>query len=128
MRLNVFCLNNELEAVVYILVNRYREEESERALARIAKENMILARKLLTTLGPPSDAGERIPDAIRLSRRQMEVAELVAQGLSSKEVASRLGLSEVTIRNHLSTLFRKFNVSSRIALANALRAMGALPD
>jgi len=127
VRLDAFCRYDE-PATIYVFSSQKRAEEEALALARAAKENMILAQKLLSALCPPPETTDRGPGSAKLSQRQIEVAELVAQGLSSKEVAARLGLSEATVRNHLSILFRKLGVSSRIALANALRAKGMLSD
>jgi RNA polymerase sigma factor (sigma-70 family) len=48
-----------------------------------------------------------------LSRRERETLALLADGLSNAEIAERLGISEKTVRNHLSHLFDKFGVWSR---------------
>ena len=57
---------------------------------------------------PPAD------DAFReLSPRERETLSLLADGLSNSEIAERLGISEKTVRNHLSHLFDKLGVWSR---------------
>ena len=48
-----------------------------------------------------------------LSRRERETLSLLADGLSNSEIAERLGISEKTVRNHLSHLFDKLGVWSR---------------
>jgi pimeloyl-ACP methyl ester carboxylesterase/DNA-binding CsgD family transcriptional regulator len=48
-----------------------------------------------------------------LSRRERETLALLAEGLSNSEIAERLGISEKTVRNHLSHLFDKLGVWSR---------------
>lgn len=48
-----------------------------------------------------------------LSRREREILALLALGLSNAEIAERLGISEKTVRNHLSHLFDKLGVWSR---------------
>jgi pimeloyl-ACP methyl ester carboxylesterase/DNA-binding CsgD family transcriptional regulator len=48
-----------------------------------------------------------------LSRRERETLMLLAEGLSNSEIAERLGISEKTVRNHLSHLFDKLGVWSR---------------
>jgi DNA-binding NarL/FixJ family response regulator len=51
-----------------------------------------------------------------LSKREREVAELVAEGLSNREIAKQLGLSEHTIKNYLFHIFEKLGMSSRVEL------------
>ncbi len=51
-----------------------------------------------------------------LSKREAEVAELVATGLSNKEVASRLFVTEKTIKFHLTNIYKKMNLTSRTQL------------
>ena len=48
-----------------------------------------------------------------LSRRERETLALLADGLSNAEIAERLGISEKTVRNHLSHMFDKLGVWSR---------------
>ncbi|MEM9386024.1 MAG: LuxR C-terminal-related transcriptional regulator [Pseudomonadota bacterium] len=52
-----------------------------------------------------------------LTPRQLEVARLVANGARNCQVADRLGVSENTVVNHLSTIYHKLGVNSRTALA-----------
>jgi two-component system, NarL family, response regulator DegU len=54
---------------------------------------------------------------IQLSRRQNEILALVAQGHANKMIAYQLGMSEKTVKNHLTTVFRKLNVESRTQAA-----------
>jgi two-component system NarL family response regulator len=49
----------------------------------------------------------------RISPRELEVLELVAKGLTNKEVATALGLSQFTVRNHLKQITEKLQVSDR---------------
>ena len=57
----------------------------------------------------------------RLSPREQEVARLVAQGLTNRQVAQELFLSPRTVDRHLSAAMRKVGVTSRTALAVAIR-------
>ena len=69
-----------------------------------------------------ADAGEdgRV-DA--LTAREREVLELVSQGLSNKAIAARLGISDQTVKFHLSSIFSKLGVSSRTeAVRRGVRA------
>jgi DNA-binding CsgD family transcriptional regulator len=56
-------------------------------------------------------------DIKKLSAREGLVAELAAQGLSNKQIAHRLSLSEHTVKNYIFRIFDKLNVSNRIELS-----------
>ena len=51
-----------------------------------------------------------------LSRRETEVLEGLKEGLANKEIANKLNISERTVKFHVSNLFAKFKVDSRIQL------------
>ncbi len=58
-----------------------------------------------------------------LSEREMEVVRLVAEGLSNKEISTRLSLSDKTVKNHISHILAKMNLTARTQVAvYALRA------
>lgn len=52
-----------------------------------------------------------------LTRRELEVLKLLAEGLFNKEIAYTLSISEKTVKNHVSNIFRKINVSDRTQAA-----------
>ena len=56
-----------------------------------------------------------------LSRREHEIAEMAASGLTNRQIAQRLIVSERTIENHLYRTFIKLDVSSRDGLAAAMK-------
>ncbi|MEZ5101066.1 MAG: LuxR C-terminal-related transcriptional regulator [Thermoleophilia bacterium] len=62
-----------------------------------------------------------------LSEREREVVALVAAGRTNREIGRALYLSEKTVENHLSRIFRKAGVRSRAALAAAAVSLGAPP-
>ena len=62
---------------------------------------------------PPAAAPRGLPPAPVVTRRELEVLQLVAEGLSNKEVASRLRISEHTAKFHVAKLLQKLGVESR---------------
>lgn len=71
----------------------------------------------------PYDSPERAELTQRLAAltaRELEIAELVAQGLTSQAIADRLYVSRRTVDTHVSRAFRKTGVSSRTALATLM--------
>jgi DNA-binding CsgD family transcriptional regulator len=61
-----------------------------------------------------------------VTTRQLEVIALVAQGLATKEIASRLGVSEAAVKKHLAHLMARYGVPNRAALVRAGIANGIL--
>ncbi len=52
-----------------------------------------------------------------LTKRELEILKLLAEGLYNKEIAFRLSISEKTVKNHVSNIFKKINVSDRTQAA-----------
>lgn len=57
-----------------------------------------------------------------LTKRQTEVVRYIAADLSNKDIAARLGLSEKTVKAHISLIFRQLNVVNRVQAARAAAA------
>jgi len=53
----------------------------------------------------------------KLTSREIEVLKLIAEGLLNKEIAARLYISEKTVKNHVSNIFKKLNVYDRTQAA-----------
>jgi DNA-binding NarL/FixJ family response regulator len=62
--------------------------------------------------------------SLRLTTRQAEIVALVSRGLSNKEIGLRLGLAEITVKTHLSAVFRALGVTNRTQAVMALRSLG----
>jgi PAS domain S-box-containing protein len=81
--------------------------------------------KVVGALGisvPLPSGHERPASSVRLTARQQEVLELLADGKSTAEIAGELHLSPVTVRNYVGALLRTLNAGSRLeAVVTALR-------
>ena len=64
---------------------------------------------------------------IQLTARELEILSHVAEGLMNKQIALRLGISEQTIKNHVTSILRKLNVSARYDAVNVARRQGLIP-
>jgi DNA-binding NarL/FixJ family response regulator len=59
---------------------------------------------------------------VPLSRREMEILQFVTHGMSNKEIAQRLRISQQTVKNHMTSILKKLNVQDRTqAAVTALR-------
>lgn len=73
----------------------------------------------------PKEAGTQgIPSGSDLTLRQQQLVSLVAQGLTNKEIASRLNLSEFTVRNHIHRILKQLDAETRSEAVNVARASG----
>jgi ATP/maltotriose-dependent transcriptional regulator MalT len=90
-----------------------------------ARRELELARERLAALGAAAEerrAAKRLADSPArdspvLSARESEVLRLVAEGLSNKQIAGRLTLSEHTVHRHVANILVKLRLSSRTAAA-----------
>lgn len=73
-------------------------------------------RKLIDAGAEDAVAGSEVDIPPNLSTREAEVARTVASGLSNKEVADRLHISERTVKAHLGAIFEKLGVRDRLQL------------
>ena len=71
-----------------------------------------LAQKMLTTFegGGPGGSAHLAPP---LTERELEVIKALAQGMSDRQIARSLGISEKTVRNHTSNIYRKLHIFDR---------------
>ncbi len=78
------------------------------------------------TNGPkqaPPDRNQKALDALKISDKEYEVLELLAEGHSNQEIAERLFVSPNTIKTHLASLYRKLEVSRRTQAISRAREL-----
>jgi DNA-binding NarL/FixJ family response regulator len=92
-------------------------------LRRDASDQVVLAalravrEGLWVTDGPADPGRAQGPDA--LTPRELEVLELLAEGLGNRQLAAALGISENTVKFHLSSLFSKLDATTRTEAVRA---------
>lgn len=64
-----------------------------------------------------SRPGEMSGSDIHLTKKELEILNFICCGMSNKEIAKKLFISEQTVKSHCNHLFKKFGVSSRLKLA-----------
>ena len=77
-------------------------------------------RRLGRRVGARQRRGAAADGLEGLSGREREVADLVAEGRTNREIAGQLFLSEKTVESHLAKVFKKLGVGSRAAVAETV--------
>jgi len=68
----------------------------------------------------------KLKDAVRMTKRELEVIEQIADGLSNKEIGQRLHVSSYTIRSHIHNIMEKLTLHTRLEIANYTYNSGIL--
>jgi NarL family two-component system response regulator LiaR len=83
-------------------------------------------------LVPPAQLGTFIPndkkrEDLNITRRELEILELIAQGMSNREIAGKLYVSENTVKTHCSRTFDKLGARRRTQAVQLGKEFGLLP-
>lgn len=108
-------------------------DETLRAIRAVANGEAIFSPAIAARMTevfalPPQE--KRVPQVPfpELTPREHEILELIAQGKSNAEIAEQLTLSLKTVRNHVSNIFNKLQVSDRLQAALRAREVGMGED
>jgi DNA-binding NarL/FixJ family response regulator len=98
----------------------------------IARRILELAHSTPTTLpeanaSPPAEEAQPERSSVDISPREHEILQLVAQGLTNREIAEQLFLSRHTVECHIKHVYQKLAVSTRTRAVFEARSRGLLP-
>ena len=101
-----------------VVLKRHASEALLRAIERVRQGEVWLDKSTIAgLLSAANKAGDE--DTVRiatLTKREREIILLIGEGLRNKQIADRLFVSETTVRHHLTSVFSKLGVSSRLDL------------
>jgi DNA-binding NarL/FixJ family response regulator len=87
------------------------------ALKAFANDGIMIPQpvmnKLIDGLRQMGQTGSTQPSIVSLTKAEIKVLSLLGQGQSNKEIASKIGCSIKTVKNHLNSMFQKLGVSNR---------------
>jgi RNA polymerase sigma factor (sigma-70 family) len=93
----------------------------------------FIAREILSQIAvqensqDKSEHREALPsDMEALTNREKEILDLVAQGLSNREISEQLFVSRYTVESHIKHIYRKLSVSKRTKAVSAARTLGII--
>lgn len=105
---------SDVRQVLAAGVRSYLPKDASAEQAKLAVKSLLNGDRYIPddpTLNEPRNHSSGVETF--LSPRQLEIMQLLAQGLSNKEIANILGITEGTIRVHLSAIFKAIKVSNR---------------
>lgn len=134
LQLGLYLVLGAITALEALYLNLRTDQEPYLALS-LPLAYILTSLQLLKAPRSPEAAGvgettllapalELPPDLLRragLSPREAEMAALILQGQSNKEMAATLGLSENTVRNHIYNLYQKLGVQKRMDLVRLVQ-------
>ena len=96
------------------------------AIRAVSRGEAVCPAQLCKVLfGSVAGSREFIPSVrtigLRLTRRQQELVPMIARGLTNKEIASHLNLSEQTVKNHIHRMLRKTGANDRLQVTEISR-------
>lgn len=109
----------------YVTKNSTKEELFE-ALLEVQKGNKFICEEVKNILAHQEldESGDAGPDLNVLSRRELDVVQLIKEGLSSKEIAQKLELSLKTVEVHRYNILKKLHLKNTAALVNFINSQG----
>jgi two-component system, NarL family, response regulator LiaR len=91
------------------------------------KRQAIVVKELSVPAGEPFTPDESKRENLHITRRELEILVLIAQGLSNREIAEKLFVSQNTVRTHSSRVFDKLGAKRRTQAVQLGKEFGLLP-
>jgi NarL family two-component system response regulator LiaR len=99
-----------------------------RKLTKPKKEITIIEKEIFVPVNQTAFVlNEKAVASFDISRRELEVLELVAMGKSNREIAAELFVSLSTVKTHMANLFFKLDVTRRTQAVNKAKQLGLVP-
>lgn len=122
----ILTIHNEIEYLLKAMdigINGYVLKDSEfsllkKAISEVYKGNSFIQPSLTPMLRQSLlKRKEEEKDDNALTRREIQVLKLLAEGLYNREIGEKLFISEKTVKNHVSSIFKKIGVTDRTQAA-----------
>jgi two-component system response regulator DevR len=118
-------------AVAYVIKTVHPDDFAS-AIRQAFQHSIYMAGARVTAGTPQPAAADGAPaladaEAAGLTRRELEILQLVAEGHSNAQLAKMLWVTEQTVKFHLSNIYRKLDVSNRTEASRWAQVQGLLP-
>jgi DNA-binding NarL/FixJ family response regulator len=107
------------------LIKNHTPDHLKQMIRSVYNGTGVMEESILESLAGKAGSGDGIAavgagagfDAEGYSERELDIVKAVAEGLSNKEIAAKLFISEGTVKNYITSILAKENLSHRTALA-----------
>ncbi len=111
------------DGVVGVIDTNQQPETLIKAIQKVNAGEVWLERSLIADVlshlsrdHPPITFDPEKDSITRLSEREKQIIRLIGQGLKNRDISAQLGISETTVRHHLTSIYNKLGVSDRLEL------------
>lgn len=91
------------------------------------KEEVVIVKEVAVLTTQPFGLNKERLRELSITRRELEILELIAQGMSNREIAEKLFVSENTVKTHSSRLFDKLSAKRRTQAVQIGKELGLIP-
>ena len=91
------------------------------------KEEVVVVKEVAVLTAQPFALNEERLRELSITKRELEILELIAQGMSNREIAEKLFVSENTVKTHSSRLFDKLSAKRRTQAVQIGKELGLIP-
>ena len=93
----------------------------------IVERQLIIEREIRVPAGSPFALNEARLHDLAITKRELEILQLIAEGMSNREIAEKLFVSENTVKTHSSRLFDKLSAKRRTQAVQKGKELGLIP-
>ncbi len=93
----------------------------------IVERQLIVEREIRVPAGSPFALNEARLRELAITKRELEILQLIANGMSNREIAEKLFVSENTVKTHSSRLFDKLSAKRRTQAVQKGKELGLIP-
>lgn len=116
-----------LTAVIFAGVGIWLGLKLTRKEQVIVERELIVEKEVPVPAGTPFALNEKHLQELAITKRELEILGLIANGLSNREIAEKLFVSENTIKTHSSRLFDKLSARRRTQAVQRGKELGLIP-
>ena len=91
------------------------------------KKEVVVLKEVLVSEAAPFALNEGKLRELAITPRELEILELIAKGMSNREIAEKLFVSESTVKTHSSRLFDKLSAKRRTQAVQIAKEFGLIP-